>query len=149
VDPRAGLGAVEKREISHYRESNTAPPARIPSLYRMSYPEFLAYIRDDIETNSDLLKQLKNSRIIKKKLWNPNIHCCIHKSPPFFPLLSQIDAWHVNRFINKISEFILGKSCGIPIFFFSAGLLARSQDASRRSWYRPSRHTFSWFFLRV
>jgi hypothetical protein len=37
VGLRAGLDAVKKRKIMHCRESNPGRPARIPSLYRLSY----------------------------------------------------------------------------------------------------------------
>jgi hypothetical protein len=38
VSSRVGLGAVEKIEILHCRESNPDRPARSPSTYRLSYP---------------------------------------------------------------------------------------------------------------
>jgi hypothetical protein len=38
VGPRAGLGAVEERNILPYRQSNPGRPARSPSLYRLNYP---------------------------------------------------------------------------------------------------------------
>jgi hypothetical protein len=39
VGLRAGLDAIGKRIILHCQESNPGRPARIPSLYRLSYPD--------------------------------------------------------------------------------------------------------------
>jgi hypothetical protein len=41
VGLRVGLDAVEKRRILHCRGSNSGRPARSPSLYRLSYPNWL------------------------------------------------------------------------------------------------------------
>jgi hypothetical protein len=46
VGPRAGLHAVEKKRLSHCRDSNTRRPSCSPSIYRLSYPEF----PDDLST---------------------------------------------------------------------------------------------------
>jgi hypothetical protein len=35
-----GLDAVETRKILHCRESDTGLPARIPSIYQLSYPDY-------------------------------------------------------------------------------------------------------------
>jgi hypothetical protein len=60
MDPRAGVDAVEKREILHSQESNPGPAARNPSLYRLSSPDSLAYeyFRDDTENSGVLLNEL-------------------------------------------------------------------------------------------
>jgi hypothetical protein len=41
VGPRVGLDAVGKRKILHCWEANPGRPARSPSLYRLSYPEYV------------------------------------------------------------------------------------------------------------
>jgi hypothetical protein len=44
VIPRAGLDAVEKREVSYpCRESNPGRPSHSTSLYRLRYPSFLIF----------------------------------------------------------------------------------------------------------
>jgi hypothetical protein len=39
VGPRAGLDALEKKEICPFRESNPGCPACSPPLYKPSYPD--------------------------------------------------------------------------------------------------------------
>jgi hypothetical protein len=50
VGPRAGLNSVKNRP---YHESNTGPPARSPSLYRLSY-SILSWRRHSEILNSPL-----------------------------------------------------------------------------------------------
>jgi hypothetical protein len=59
---------------------------------------------------------------LPSKLWNSKVHHRVHKSPPPFPILNQIDPVHtIPSYLRSILIFYTNLRLGLPSGFFLSG----------------------------
>jgi len=61
---------------------------------RKHLPDYMASYLLHRESPTWLADRISASQEIIRILWNPKVHCCIHKCPPPVPTLSQLDPIH-------------------------------------------------------